>query len=151
MANDYKREIEKSGFLAFVPDGTSMWPILKPKKQTVIVQKKSERLVKFDVGFYTDKNGKYVLHRVMEVLPDGYVFMGDGQTVKDSVKEDDVFAVMTGFYKGKELINVNDSRYIKKVNDWYKNEKTRERKIKRFRLCVRIADKIKRVFCKKER
>ena len=151
MAKDYKEEIERLGFLAFVPDGTSMWPILKPKKQTVILKNKTDRLKKFDVGFYIDGKGRYIFHRVNEVLPDGYIFMGDGQTVKETVKEDAVFAVMTGFYKGKKFIKVSDEKYIKRVFRWYKDEKKRVKKIERLRSREMNIAKIKRLFIRKEK
>ena len=105
---DYKSQIEKNGAIAFVPGGNSMWPMLKNKKQSVIVVAKTQRLKKFDVAFYLRDNGAFVLHRVMQVLDDGYVMCGDSQFTLEKVKEENVFGIMTSFYRGKKCVEVTD-------------------------------------------
>lgn len=139
---DYKKELLKNGAIAFVPGGNSMWPILKNRKQSVIVVVKKERLKKYDVAFYQRPNGMFVLHRVMEVIDGGYVMCGDSQFTLEKVIEDAVFGVMTSFYRGKTSIEVTDSDYIKEVQDWYGNEKRRKRKLKCFYFRQKVKGKI---------
>ena len=148
--SDIKTKLNKSGVIAFVPGGDSMWPTLKNKKQSVIVNSKSGRLNVGDVAFYTRADGSYILHRVKEVVDGGYVMLGDSQINPEKVAEDSVFGVMAGFYRGKKYIDVNSKKYKDQVTKWYSNENRRLKKIKRFYLISAVIRKIKGLFCKKE-
>lgn len=148
--SDIKTRIEESGVIAFVPSGDSMWPTLKNKKQSVIVKKKTERLKKGDVGFFVRADGSYILHRVIEVTDNGYVMLGDSQVNPENVEEQNVFGVMSGFYRGKKQIDVNSTEYQTEIKKWYSNEQKRRKKIKRFYFRKAVVRKIKGLFCKKE-
>ena len=141
--SDYKTQIEKNDVIAFVPGGNSMWPTLKNRKQSVIVKAKTKRLDKFDVALYVRGQNTFVLHRVMQVVDDGYMMCGDSQFSLEKVKEENVFGVMIGFYRGKKYVDVNDSKYIKNVNDWFGNEKKRKRVLKSFHLREAVKNKLK--------
>lgn len=130
--DDYKNQLEKTGVIAFVPGGNSMWPTLKNRKQSVIVRKKEEKLKKWDVALYLRPNGSNVLHRVLEPTEFGYIICGDSQFVREKVNEEQVYGVMTGFYRGKKYIDVNDERYKKEVEKLFSDEKKRKRRVKRF-------------------
>lgn len=143
---DYKSEIQKYGEIAFVPNGISMWPILKNHGQSVVVKEKTERLKKYDVAFYQRENKSFVLHRVLGVSDDGYVMCGDSQFTLEKVKEDSVFGVMVGYYQGKNFISSNDEKYLKKVIRWYKNETWRKISIKSFMFSIRVKNKLKSIF-----
>ncbi len=122
-ANDYATVLDKNGTLAFVPHGISMWPFFKNGKQTVIIVKKTARLNPLDVAFYVRGDGTVVMHRVVEVLPDGYVMRGDSHFVCEKVLEDNVIGVLDSFYVGKKLVKADDPKYNKRVKRWYKNGK----------------------------
>lgn len=129
---NYVEELNKNGVIAFVPKGNSMWPTLKNKKQSVIVKKKTKRLRPMDVALYKRESGANVLHRVIKTTKLGYIMCGDSQFVLEKVKEENVYGVMTGFYRGKRYIDVNDADYIEKVKKWYKSEKLRKFYVKTF-------------------
>ena len=76
MLKDYKAELNDKGIAVFTPKGTSMTPFLKSKGQTVIVNKKTERLNPLDAGLYITEKGEYVLHRVIEVIDNGFKAIG---------------------------------------------------------------------------
>ena len=145
MYSDYKTELEKNEIIAFVPGGISMWPTLKHKGQSVVIARKKERLKRFDVAFYRRENGAYVLHRVMEVTTDGYMMCGDSQLWHEPIKEEQVFGVMLGFYRGEKYVEVTDAKYIKEVERWYGRKFLRRVRLKLFR----IRQRIKRLFKKK--
>ena len=137
------------GTISFVPKGNSMWPTLKHKGQSVIVQKKQERLSKFDVVLFVDQNGTLVLHRVMQVTDDGYVTRGDSQVNFEKVPEQNVIGVMIGFYQKNQYVDVNSEKHLLKVKNWLKDENKRIKKIKKFYISLKVKGKIKRIFCKK--
>jgi len=152
LKSDYISELERNGMLVFVPGGNSMWPTIKNRRQTVIVIKKQagERLKEYDMGLFVRKDNKCVLHRVMELKDDGYIFLGDSCMDTEFVVEDAVLGVVTGFYKGKKLIEVTNPRYIKKVKRWFKRKRLRKVILKLFFITVRIKRRLKRLFRKGE-
>lgn len=145
---DYIEELNKNGVIAFVPKGNSMWPTLKNKKQSVIVQKKTEKLRAMDVALYRRENGSNVLHRVIKPTEYGYIMCGDSQFVFEKVNEENVYGVMTGFYKGKRYVDVKNAAYIAKVKRWFKNEKLRRFCVKTFYMFENAKSLPKRVWHK---
>ena len=152
---NYRTELEKNGALAFVPSGNSMWPTLKNRGQSVIVERKTKKLARFDVALYLRPSGTYVLHRVIEPTDFGYVICGDSQFMQERVSEEQVFGVMTGFYKGKNFVSCSDKKYIASVEKWYGHPKKRKLRLKIFYFGIRVKGKIKRalslIFGKTER
>ena len=144
--SDYKTQLNEKGVISFVPAGDSMWPILKHRNQSVVIEKKSGRLSAFDVAFYVRDNGVFVLHRVVELTENGYIFSGDSQLVTESINEEQVFGKMVGFYKGKKYIDCTTPKYTKKIKRMYANKSLRKFRIKYFYLSKRIKAKISRIF-----
>ena len=144
--NDYSAELNKTGVIGFVPGGNSMWPILKNRKQSVVVERKTEKLKRFDVALYTRKDGNYVLHRVMEPTETGYIMCGDSQYSLEPVMEESVIGYMTGFYRGKKYIECTNPKYIRQVERWYGKKFCRKIRLKLFYLRVRIKNKLRKIF-----
>ena len=131
-------ELNKKGIAYFIPKGNSMWPTLKDKAQPVLIKKATEPLNVYDVALYKKEDGTLVLHRVIKVLEDFYVFLGDSQIVEEKVEKTQVLGVMVGFYKGKEFIETTNEKYIKKVKKWFKNNRIRLFRIKLFYFGLKI-------------
>lgn len=144
--SDYKTQLNEKGVISFVPAGDSMWPILKHRNQSVVIEKKCGKLSPFDVAFYVRDNGVFVLHRVVEVTENGYIFSGDSQLVTESINEEQVFGKMVGFYKGKKYVDCTTPKYKNKIKKMYANKSLRKFKIKCFYLAKRIKAKISRIF-----
>ncbi len=149
-ASDYRTELEKNRIIAFVPGGNSMWPTLKNRGQSVIVEIKTNRLARFDVALYQRANGAFVLHRVMEVKNGGYIMCGDSQYSLEPVKEEQVFGVMKGFYRKDKYIEVSDPKYIEEVEKWFRRKKLRKFRLKIFYYKVAIKARLNKLFSKKE-
>lgn len=145
---NYISQLEKFGVISFVPKGNSMYPTLKNKGQSVCIKKKEKRLEKFDVGFYLRENGTFVLHRVLEVLEDGYVMCGDSQFYLEKIGEDKVFGYLTHYYKGKNLVEV-DGEHKKKIAKFYKRKTRRKIRVKSYLFLQRVKNKLKRIFKRK--
>ena len=145
---DYVQELVKNGVIAFVPSGTSMWPTLKHKGQSVIVKLKTEKLKPMDVALYRREDGTSVLHRVMRATDFGYIMCGDSQFTPENVNEDCVIGVMIGFYSGKRYVEADDPDYTEQVKKWYGNEKRREFRVKTFFFFERLKSLPARAWCK---
>lgn len=145
QTKDYKSALSEKGVIAFVPVGNSMWPTVKGGKNTVVVKGKTERLKKGDVALYIAQ-GKYVLHRVAELTDNGYVTRGDGMNTVEEVTEEQVIGVMSGFYRGKSYVDVNDAAYLNRVERWFKRKRLRAFRLFIFRLRQRVNGVAKRIF-----
>lgn len=145
---DYKAELLKHQVIAFVPRGNSMWPTLKNGKQSVVVKLKTERLRPMDVALYRRENGTFVLHRVIKAEDFGYVICGDSQFNYEKVKEEQVFGIMAGFYRGKRYVDVNDADYIERVKKLYSDERRRKLSVKTFYFFEFLKNLPKRVWRK---
>lgn len=131
--------------IAFVPQGDSMWPFLKNKKQTVIVDKSIKQIKQYDVILYQRDNGDNVLHRVIKVTDDFITCSGDSQFVLEKVYPCQVIGVMVGYYKKDKYVET-DQEYRDKVKKYYKNTTKRKLKVKTYFFTKRVFNKIRRVF-----
>lgn len=145
MENDYKEKLSKYGILGFVTYGNSMWPFIKNKKTSVVVLKKEGRLSVYDIAFYQRENGDYVLHRVLEVLSDGYTVRGDSQKETEFVPEERTIGIVSGYYAGRKYVDCSDTVYIDKIRAWLDNPK-REKKIDAYYARLRFKSRLKIIF-----
>ncbi len=149
-AKDLREQLDKSGSIAFVPSGDSMWPIIKNKSKTVLITKKQNRLCVYDVGMFERKNGRVVLHRVKEVLPNGYIFQGDSQMESEEVLEDMVFGVFKGYFTKKSFVGADEEKFIKRVKKWIEKRDNNCLRLKLFKFRKRVKAKLKRMLKIKE-
>ncbi len=145
-----RTELEKNNVIAFVPSGNSMWPTLKNHKQSVIVERKKDRLSRFDVALYQRDGGAFVLHRVIKVVNGGYIMCGDSQFALETVKEEQVFGKLMGFYRKDKYIECADPKYKKEVENYFKRKTLRKIKLKIFYYSLAVKAKLKRLFSKKK-
>ncbi len=104
--------------------GVSMLPMLKSRRDTIVVRPKTERLKPLDVALYKRGND-YVLHRVLSLTDDGYVIRGDNCYSDENVPEDAVIGVLTEFFRKDKHVLCTDEKYLKYVHKRLKRYKTR--------------------------
>lgn len=97
--------------VAFCPGGKSMLPTLRDRKDLVYLGLPTE-LKKYDIALYLTNDGRYSLHRLIEILPDGrLVFCGDRYTkLEEPIARANVLAIAYSFKRGKRLIDCRRSR-----------------------------------------
>ena len=89
-----------------------MLPLLRQGRDLFTLEKKGpERCRKYDVVLYKDAQGRYILHRVVRVLPDGYVIRGDSTYTREFRTDGDIIGVMTGLERDGREISVTDAGY----------------------------------------
>ena len=115
--------------------GVSMLPMLKNRRDTIVVKPKAERLKRLDVALYRRGND-YVLHRVLAPIDGGYLIRGDNCYVDERIPEEDVFGVLTEFFRKDKHIYCTDKKYLRYAEKRLKTYKTR-------RFFVRVKGKIK--------
>ena len=93
------------------PMGTSMLPMLRQKVDSVVLSPITGKLGKYDIPLYQRENGKYVLHRIVEV-GETYTCIGDNQQIQElGIRQDQLIAVVTAFYRGERKHLVTDPTY----------------------------------------
>lgn len=91
--------------------GVSMYPMLRNRRDTIIVTPCSGRLKQYDVPLYR-RGDKYVLHRIIRVLPDGYVIRGDNCLHNEyGITDEQIVGVLSGFYRGEKQVNMDGLAY----------------------------------------
>lgn len=120
----YEEIIQETGFLYWKTVGISMRPLIREGKDTVLIKKRpTERLKKYDTVLYRRPGvvgrGAYVLHRILRVNPNGtYWIVGDNCSSGETVREEDVFGVLSAVVRGGKKISVTDRGYLFYVHLW---------------------------------
>lgn len=94
--------ISSEGEFRLFPRGTSMLPLLRQGRDSVILVRCERALKKRDIIFYKRPSGQYVLHRIVK-KPKGedYVLCGDNQTLLEKgITQDMVIARVSAVYRG---------------------------------------------------
>ena len=94
--------LERDGTLTYTNVGTSMLPLLREGRDLFTVEKKGEERCRVgDVVLFRRRDEAYVLHRIVEVRPDGYVLLGDNcVSCEKGVRDEDILGVMSAFVRG---------------------------------------------------
>ena len=114
-----EEELAKRGVCYLPTVGISMAPLFYTHKKVVILERPAARAKKFDVILFHRNDGRYILHRVVKVLPNGYFTRGDNFMKNDAfVPEEQYVAVMTGYFKDKTTVTIRDFWYRMYVLFW---------------------------------
>lgn len=126
----------------FSPKGTSMLPMLRQGIDMVTLSPLPEQLQKYDLPLYRRDNGKFVLHRIVDV-GDTYTCMGDNQVDPEpGLRHEQMIAVVTAFTRGERVIPVTDPGYRLYCRIWVATMPLRK-------FVRRIKNRLKRMLCAK--
>ena len=104
--------IESGGEFRLWPRGTSMMPLLRQGKDSVLLVS-PHHLQKRDICLYRRADGSFVLHRLMKFAKNGApVFCGDNQTAFEyGVPRESIIARVCDVYRGDRRISVGSKKY----------------------------------------
>lgn len=129
--------LKQNGRYVSTTVGVSMYPMLRNRTDTIVIEPYEGRLNKYDIPLYK-KGDTYILHRIVKVLPDSYVICGDNCINKEyGITDDMILGVLTQFYRGDHLVDMNRSWYKIYSRVWAKSYPFR-------RLLKKCVGKIKR-------
>ena len=97
--------LNKYGYILYHNVGYSMMPLLRQRRAIIEIRpKETDRCKKYDVVLYKRGSG-YILHRILKVLPRGYIIAGDHNTfLEKDVTDDMIIGVMTRVIRdGKDI------------------------------------------------
>lgn len=137
-----REQVARGQSVELPPRGTSMLPLIREGRDSVILSPVSGRLKKYDIPFYRRHDGTYVLHRVVGFDREGYVLCGDNQFVLEhGIGDGEIIAVVTAIRRGGKLIKLDGLLYRTYVVLWDITRWPRS-------VAVRAIRKIKRIFTK---
>ncbi|MBR4235947.1 MAG: hypothetical protein IKR85_07785 [Clostridia bacterium] len=111
--------LAEKGYLAYTNVGVSMLPLLRQRRDIIEIHKKTTpRFKKYDVVLYK-RSDMYILHRILKVLPHGYLIAGDNNTfVERDVTDEMILGVMTRMIRGGKSIYPTDFKYKLYTHIW---------------------------------
>ena len=130
-----KEVIETEGRFVGTTVGISMLPMIRSGKDVIVVEKKQGRLKKYDVALYT-RGDAYVLHRVLRAVDGAYIIRGDNCYSDEYIPEENVFGVLTEFFRGDKKVDLKSKKYLRYVRRRLKTYPVRK-KFVRFKAAVR--------------
>lgn len=133
--------LKKKGYVVISTAGQSMMPMLRNRKDAVEIHTTDRELKKYDVALFLREN-QYVLHRIIKVLPNGYILRGDNSRQKDFVTKEQISGVLVAFQRNGKHHNVKEPLYFvySRLTVWFHFPKM---------LVQRVKGKLKRtLLCK---
>ena len=115
--------------------GVSMLPMLKNRRDTIVVRAKTERLQRLDVALYR-RGDAYILHRVLQPIDGGYIIRGDNCYTDEKVPEDAVIGVLTEYFRKGKHFYCTDKKYRN-----YAERRLKTYKIRRFFVVLKASCK----------
>ncbi len=111
--------IKEEGFFISTTSGFSMYPMLRDRKDSVVIKTKS-KYQKYDVVLYK-RNNTYILHRIIKVLNQGYIIRGDNCYFKEYDIDDSskIIGYLDECYRGDHKINLKGWKYRLYVRIWH--------------------------------
>lgn len=105
-----ERILAENGSYVSTSVGVSMKPMLRNRRDTIVVVPADGILEKYDVVLYR-RGEKYVLHRVIKVESDVYIIRGDNCAARELVPHGDVIGKLVSFSRGDRQVDMNSFVY----------------------------------------
>ena len=115
-----EEQLKKEGYLVSTTVGYSMWPMLKNRRDRVIIRsyEVGESPKQNDLLLYRRKDGKFVLHRALWIGEDSCITRGDNTFYLEEVKPEQILGRVTEFYRKDRHCLVTSGFYRTYVWVW---------------------------------
>lgn len=115
-----KETLLSGGTVELPITGTSMFPLLKAGRDTVIIKTDNAYSIG-DIIFYRRDDGHFVLHRIVGTDENGFILCGDNQTqLEKNITDRHIIAKVTQIRRDGKIIKPEDPKYSKYVDFWIK-------------------------------
>lgn len=114
---NFEQALSRGGEYVTQVREVSMYPMLRYRRDPVLIQPVRQELKRYDVAVYNRGDG-YVVHRILEVRPHSYVFRGDNCIGSEIVGKDLVLGIVTGFWRVPS--KGGTGRFVSVENRWYR-------------------------------
>lgn len=104
-------QLQNGGKATLVVTGVSMKPMLVEHRDSVLLTPVTAKPKPGDIFLYRRESGSFVLHRLVGVMPEGYLFCGDNQCVREKVTQEQLLAIVSGFTRKGKQYSVKNPLY----------------------------------------
>ena len=110
--------LQQNGFYISTTVGTSMYPMMRNRQDTIVIRPVTQPLRKYDVPLYK-RQDDYVLHRIVRVTPKGYVICGDNCLNREyGITDQQIIGVLSEFIRGEKEVDMNSIGYKNYCRIW---------------------------------
>lgn len=111
--------LDSGGEFRLYPKGTSMQPLIRAGRDSVVLVKSSVPCRINDLILFRRDDGDYVLHRVMRLRQDALVLCGDNQTVLEhGIRDDQVIGKVKVIHRGGKVLDDTSWSYKVYLKIW---------------------------------
>ena len=101
--------IEEGHQVSLLISGSSMSPFLIHHRDTIYFKKPDREMKVGDMVFYRRGNGKYIMHRIRRIRPEGFYMIGDAQwEIEGPLQREQIFGLITAVERKGKLIQPGD-------------------------------------------
>lgn len=101
--------VEQGKEVSLIVSGSSMAPFLVHERDYIYFKAPDRPLRKGDMVFYQRDSGQFVMHRICQVVSDGYYIVGDAQEeIEGPVRRNQIFAIITKVKRKNKWIEPGD-------------------------------------------
>lgn len=118
----FEEILDETGTLVYTNVGTSMMPLLRQRRDLLIIGRKPEgRLKLWDVPLFKRDDGKYIMHRVLWVRKNDYLICGDNQWhIERGITDRHIIGVLEAVNRDGKLVVVRATEQHPKVSLKYR-------------------------------
>lgn len=118
--NNIESLLNEGKTLQLKPLGFSMYPLIVPERDEVIVAPiRGHKIKRGDILLYRRINSKLIIHRVVKSRDNSLYMCGDNEDfVEGPVSKDQVFGILTGFIRKGKKHSISNPLYFLYWNIW---------------------------------
>ncbi len=106
-----EEKLQNGAEITFKPNGVSMLPMLRPGKDSITIKRKKTLDIN-DVVLYHRPNGQFVLHRLIAIKNNEYIFCGDNQwQLEHGITDDMILGVVISFCRCEKQVALDGPVY----------------------------------------
>ncbi len=105
--------IRDKGEITVCSSGISMYPLLRHRRDMVVVSRVDRPLEVGDVPVYRMPSGKIIMHRILKVRENDYIIRGDNTFVLEYIPKDYIIGVMRAVCRDGKYLDCQNSRKYK--------------------------------------
>lgn len=103
--------LKNEGLYITTTVGVSMYPLLKNRRDNVLIRPVTRELKKYDVPLYK-RGDKYLLHRIIGKTQNGYIIRGDNCDRKEfDITDDKIIGVLEALWRKEKYFTVDNFFY----------------------------------------
>lgn len=118
-SGNIESQLREEGYYISTTVGVSMKPMLRNRRDRVLIKPLGDkRLQKYDLPLYRLPDGKFVLHRVIDVRDGYYIIRGDNTYRLEKIPDEWIVGVMVEFWRGKKHYTADHKGYRRYAAFW---------------------------------